>query len=296
MNPHRVVDEVKLHHEYSIYTFGGLKILRDGVDLSAEMPAKVGALTAYLACEPGCHPRNDLCDLLWGGRRLTSGATNLRVALTTIRRLVGSTITIARYVVCIAPETALWMDARQLQAAVAPLLPGRDSGDVLSRQAVQQIERVLALYRGDFLQGIALANAPHFEAWVKYQQAKFRTLIYRACAALSNHYWAVGDYGSGIEAAQRWTVIDPLDDRAQRTLMQLYAEADRMQDALQSYGRYQDLLRDVLQIAPSRDMQLLHRSLLRLSGSPDAAAREAMPASINLGARRQAPRHHLETV
>ena len=253
----------RLDNELAIYTFGGLRILSRGVDITAEMPAKIGALIVYLACEPCAHARADLCGLLWSSERLTSGALNLRVALSSARRRFGAALAISRHAVTLSAETPLWLDAWQLQTTIADLLHAQNHLASWDVHTACQLDRTLALYRGDFLQGSALSNALRFDAWAKYQQAKFKALAHRAYHILCDYYLSAGDFAPGLDAARRWVAVDPLDAAPQRLLMQLYAEAGRTQDALHSFESYQQFLHEALHIAPDQEMQTLYHTLRR---------------------------------
>lgn len=279
MNPLRTPAEDSPDRELAIYTFGGLKILMRGADITAELPAKIGALVVYLACEPATHARTELCNLLWNSERLSSGRTNLRVALTTVRQRFGDAIAITRHTVALAGEAALWLDARQLQE-VAANLP-HDPGELAACDALtaRQLDDTLALYRGDFLQGHVLSHAPYFEGWAHYQRAKFKGLVHRAYAVLCDYYLATGDYAQGRDAAQRWIAVDPLDATAQRALIQVEAEAGRTQEALHSFEQYQRSLHDSLHIAPDPEMQTLYRALQRLGG--ESVKKSALPPPPN---------------
>jgi tetratricopeptide (TPR) repeat protein len=196
-----------------------------------------------------------------------------------MRRRFGAAIAISRHAVALTDAAALWLDAGQLQTATANL--SHEPGDLATWDAMRarQLDHTLALYRGDFLQGHALSHAPRFEAWVKYQQAKFKGLVHRAYSILCDYYLAAGDDTLGRDAAQRWVAVDPLDPTAQRALIQVEAEAGRTQDALHLLDQYQQSLHDLLHIAPDPELQMLYRSLQRLGGAP--VGKSAVPPPPN---------------
>ncbi|HRW47152.1 MAG TPA: hypothetical protein P5333_06505, partial [Caldilinea sp.] len=61
-------------------TLGRFDIKQNGVSITGILPIKSLLMVTFLACSPGMVARTDIRDLLWGGERLTSGSTNLRVA------------------------------------------------------------------------------------------------------------------------------------------------------------------------------------------------------------------------
>lgn len=278
MNHYRVWGEETVEPRLTVRTFGRLNVLLHGTDVSDKMPLKVGALVAYLACEPAFHARRDLCTLLWGSERLTSGSTNLRVALMAARAALGPLVTISRYGVGMAADAPCWVDAHQLQTAVDLLPPDAGRGHLLDGATIAQLERAVALYDGEFLQELTPPDAPAFSAWRKYRQAQYRALIHRAFAVLTHAYLDAGEHRRGIEVARRWTALDPLEESSQRMLLQLHAEAGHTQDALHIYAAYQELLQRTLQVAPGPELQALHRSLRRLSSCVLAPVNDLAPA------------------
>ncbi|HEX7004317.1 MAG TPA: hypothetical protein VF168_09035, partial [Trueperaceae bacterium] len=122
------------------------------------LPAKATALLCYLAVRPQRHSREALLDLLWGDLVGGDPAANLRVALSKLRKTVGHYFDIEREHVSIRAEAPLFLDARSFEELI-----GRGSYDEAAR-----------LYRGDFMSGFRLPDAPAFEEWMLVERERLR--------------------------------------------------------------------------------------------------------------------------
>ncbi len=119
---------------------------RDGVPV--ELTAKAAALLGYLALSPDAPPRERILGLLWGESAEDAARKNLRNTLWAIRKELGSEA-VQTAGDRLALDGSLPVDARILLAAEAPDPRG-----------------LLDLYRGPFLDGLAVPDAPDFELWL----------------------------------------------------------------------------------------------------------------------------------
>lgn len=263
-------------------TLGRFDIKQNGVSITDILPIKSLLMVTFLACSPGMVARTDIRDLLWGGERLTSGSTNLRVALTALRRALPSALEITRHSIGIAPELAVDVDALALEAAVTNAQNRASRLPVLDVETCRTLSARLALYHGPFLQEIAPPNAPHFETWCRYQQAKYQALAHQGYALLTEHLVARGTVDAAIVAAEQWRRVDDLDELPYRTLIKLHARLGRLEEARQWYDIYRSTVFDALHLPPSEEMRSIHAALID---------RRPPPRSDALRQARHAARH-----
>lgn len=149
----------------SLWLLGPFLAELGGERLSGFRSDKVRALLAYLCVE--CHrpwSRATLASLLWPDFPEKSAQSNLRNALSNLRHVLGDQQTdlpflhISQATVQFNNACDSWLDVR----AFLDLLPKAGQGeDLLSEQAdIARLQQASALYRGDFLEGFALASAP----------------------------------------------------------------------------------------------------------------------------------------
>jgi DNA-binding SARP family transcriptional activator/predicted ATPase len=213
------------------------------------------ALLAYLAHSGQIHSREALADLLWDAGSTGQSLSNLRTALTRLRKQVGDHLIITRKTIEVSPTVHQQTDSARFQA----LLTG--AGKERSAAAIYQLSQGLDLYAGEFMPGFFLPNAPRFNDWLVIEQERMRQLALRGYRQLSGWQEEQGDFAAGVITAQRWLSWDPLDETAQGQLMRLLAYDGRVSEALGVYEKYKDLLQTELAIPPAPDITALRQSI-----------------------------------
>ncbi len=128
-------------------------------------------LLFYLAAEGGMHSREKLGELLWPESQ--EGRAALRNALSGLRRTLrgddewleeGAYIATGRgHTVGFDLSPGVELDLRILEAASGPV-PLGDTGDK-RRAGFDALKVAAEAYRGEFLEGFSLDDAPDFEYW-----------------------------------------------------------------------------------------------------------------------------------
>ena len=162
----------------SISVLGAPTITMDGAPVRGFVSSKAAALVYYLAVTGRPHTREALAGLLWGETTETQAQKNLRDVLSNLRRLIEPYVQISRQAVGLALDTIL-VDSCQFEALLEKVdyLPG-SAGLAVLRDA-------LALYRGDFLSGVSVADASAFEEWALVERERLRQLCLNALERLS---------------------------------------------------------------------------------------------------------------
>jgi DNA-binding SARP family transcriptional activator/pimeloyl-ACP methyl ester carboxylesterase len=199
---------------------GPMALLRDGSPVALPASRKTRALLAYLAVSGRPERRERLCQLFWEVPDDPKGA--LRWSLSKLRGLFGDAVIADR-------ETArldlagLTVDWHELRAAPR----------VLVRASPAELAR-LALKRGEFLEGLELANCDSFSAWVIAQRGDVRSWQAAVCAELTGRDLPPDDL---LPHARAWTELDPAGPEAAATLVRLLDAAGRGTEA----GQQRDL-------------------------------------------------------
>src|SRR5262249_44974558 len=133
-------------------------------------------------------------------------------------------------------------ELRRLLGEPSPLRADRDSvtlsGGGVSIDAVDfaafaaagNLDQAAALYRGDLLGGLSLADAG-FADWLVVERTRLRDLAIDVLLRLARRQ--SGE--AAILTAQRLLQLDPLHEAAHRRLMQLYAACGQRAQALRQY-------------------------------------------------------------
>jgi predicted ATPase/DNA-binding SARP family transcriptional activator len=214
---------------------------------------KAQALLAYLALPLGQpHPREKLATLLWADMPDAQARGNLRQALSRIRkalsRIVGPGLIFDRESVAL-DAAAVDVDVAQFERLIA-----EGSADALGQAA--------GLYRGDLLDGLALAERP-FEEWLASERERLHELAVQGLGRLLTHQQKAGAAEPAVQTGLRLLALDPLQEPVHRVVMRLYAQLGRREAALRQYQHCVDALKRELSTPPEAETTQLFQQILR---------------------------------
>jgi serine/threonine-protein kinase len=122
----------------------------------------------------------------------------------------------------------------QLRLDVASL--SSDCGDLLAAAQSGDHARVAELYRGSFLDGFRLTEAPDFEHWLDTERERFRQLAARSLEALATEANASGDAAAAADAWHRRSELDPLDPKSAAGYLEALLSTGRRTAARETTG------------------------------------------------------------
>ncbi|MBN2500019.1 MAG: bacterial transcriptional activator domain-containing protein [Anaerolineales bacterium] len=82
-----------------------------------------------------------------------------------------------------------------------------------------------ASWRGDFLAGFSLGDAPGFDDWVAIQREVWHRRLGLIHDRLSEIQFARGEFAGVTETASRWIALDTLNEMAYRRKMRAHFAA-----------------------------------------------------------------------
>jgi DNA-binding SARP family transcriptional activator len=201
---------------------------------------KALALLCYLVAEGGRHYRRELAELLWPRSDMRHARTDLRSALAKLRKALGEDsanegvrfLLVEGALLGIEPQQ-IELDLEVLQAALSLARTetsspgGRGSAEVAAgrRELIGRLRGELELYRGEFMEGFSLEDAPEFELWLEGERARWRRVFGELCERLSRLQSEAGQPDEAIETARVWVRQAPLEEAAHRRLMELLSSA-----------------------------------------------------------------------
>ena len=206
------------------------------------------ALLAFLALAPETdHSRERLAGLFWGGSEESRARDSLKHALARLRGGLGQGFADA-----LRPGRATVR-----LAAGAVHLDAREFEDLVGDGTAAGLEHALGMYRGDFLEGAAPADA-EVEDWILAERRRFRRLAEDCAARLVALHRRSGDLAAGELAARTHLRLDPLNEPASRMLMLAKAASGDAAQALRIYGDLRARLREELGVVPDSETAALH--------------------------------------
>ena len=232
-----------------IRLFGGLQIRLDGAPVSGFISAKAPALLAYLACEQRPCLRDELAALLWGELPEADAKNNLRQVLSNLRKRLGAHLRITRVDAALDTAVPCFLDTAEFEQCVP------DCADLA------QLETAVALYRGDFMAGVVLRDAPRFEEWLLARRARYRETALYAWHRLTEQYLRRRAYGRAIDGAARLLELAPWREEAHRQLMRALFYSGQRAAALTCYESCRRVLAEELGVSPSGETVLLYERI-----------------------------------
>ena len=276
-------------------TFGGLSLRSEAVSGVITQRRRL-ALLALLATggERGIS-REKIAAYLWPEGTLDGTRRSLDQLVYGVRQEAGETV-------------LLGANPLRLNPAVI------ESDVGLFEQAMSDntFELAAALYRGPFLDGFSVSNAPDFERWMESERARLAERFGGAVERLAVDATARGDHAAAVGWWRRLAAHDPLRVPTTLGLMRALAAAGDRAGALSYAKVYERLVMQELESAPDPAITRLVRELRAanpegsadMSGppataddTPDAGTASARPSSSlpapTPSPRRVAPRHLL---
>ena len=202
------------------------------------------ALLAYLAAggAGSMRSRDSVLGLFWPDQTQAKARQSLNQALYVLRSELGKdvVVSVGNDQVGLAAG-AVWCDAVALRAAVA-------SGDHRSAQAH---------YRGEFLPGFFLSDAPDFEKWLDGERATLRRLASSSAWKLAEESAAAGDVETAAAAAARSAELSLREEAAVRRAIELLDGLGERARALDLYRELESDLAEDLGTRPAPETQVV---------------------------------------
>ena len=124
--------------------------------------------------------------------------------------------------------------------------------------------RAVAAYRGPFLDGFYLADAPEFERWAEGERARLSGEHAQALRRLAGEAHALGRHTAEIDLWRQIASTDPLAERGAIGLVRALAEAGDWSGALRHAREYETRVREEVPEAPAAGLVAL---VTRMSGA-----------------------------
>ena len=216
----------------------------DGVLL--KLPKKILALLAYLATEQKPAQRSKLILLFWSDVSDESARASLRTGLPKLKQTLQGYVKSTTQTVSLDWEKPILVDALELEK-------------VLTNEPLdlKKLTTTINFYRGDFLAGLEIKNAPEFDAWRLNQQKHFQQLAFEAFNKLIEVASKEKDYDRALSYAQNMLELDHWREESHYQLIYLYGIQGNRAEALQQYKKCKEVLAEALDIKPSEAIEKL---------------------------------------
>lgn len=219
------------------------------------------AVLAVLAAARG-RPvaRERLIGLLWPEHSGTSARHLLSESLYVLRREIGDEIIVSSGDEIGLNDAVLACDVAAFEGAI-------EAGE---------LEHAATVYRGPFLSGFYVSDAPEFERWADGERDRLARAFGAVVERLGEACERAGRFTAAVEWWRRLAAEDPFNSRVALRLLRAYDAAGERPGALRYAEAHVALLRDELGLEPDDDF-LAHVRQLR--SGPIRAPVPSRPAS-----------------
>ena len=234
---------------------------RDGAPVTGFVYNKALALLAYLAATGRPHSRESLAGLLWTEMPEDHARANLRKILSVLREIASPNLESNRQAVAFNRDSNYWLDTEVFESKLQSLTESVLEPGNLTDRDVKLLDEAVQLYKGDFLEGFYVRDAPAFEEWVLPERERLRQKMQQALYRLAAYYTARGLYARGIDYTSRLLVLEPWHEEVHQQMMLLLALSGQRSAALTQYETCRRLLADELGARPNADTVALYKQI-----------------------------------
>ncbi|HUF31458.1 MAG TPA: BTAD domain-containing putative transcriptional regulator [Gemmatimonadaceae bacterium] len=247
---------------FSLRLFGGAVLANnDGSIAGRAVQRRRLALLALLAAAPNfTRSRDKLVGLLWPDADMEQARHLLSDSLYILHRALGKDALTAVGGDIVLDTRIVSVDVAEFRAALAA------SNDELA----------VSLYRGPFLDGVFLRDAPEFERWMEAERSELARDYTTALERLAITAQQAGDFRKAVCWWRRRAAHDPYNSHVAVALMNALAAAGDRAGAIQHGHLHATLVREELGLEP--DAQV--RALADRVRSEAAAAPAALVPSL----------------
>ncbi|MBN1178896.1 MAG: tetratricopeptide repeat protein [Anaerolineae bacterium] len=234
------------------------------------------AALAYLAVDPArSYSREVLSKLFWPERSISEGLQHLRKTLQRLRDVIADReakppfLHVTRSTIHFNAASDYWLDVSEFTRAVDASKRHVQHTDA-SRTHIHHLKQAVALYRGDFLEGIFVSSEP-FEAWVRQNREYYHRQVIEALFWLADYHRSLGEYSEAYHYARRQVELEPWREEAHQQAMELLALDEQRSAALAYYETYRRILAENLGVEPAVETTALYRRIRAGEMGGDAA-------------------------
>ncbi len=239
----------------SLSFLGPFHVTLDGQPITTFKSNKVRALLAYLAVEADrSHRREALAGLLWPDWPDRDALSNLRNALSDLRRVIGDRTTDP-------PFLLITRDNLQFNAASDHWLDVAALAEATRSQDLSALQTVVESLQGTFLEGFSLGDSAPFEEWALLTRERLSHQISSALHHLAATCEQRGDYERAVTFARRQLSLEPWDEEAHQQLMRALALGGQRSGALAQFENCRRMLAEELGVEPAPGTTRLYEQI-----------------------------------
>lgn len=295
--------------------FGTFSATDDDRPITTFRSNRARALLAYLAVEPHILLwRDKLAGLLWSELPDVRARRNLSVTLTRLQNALDSyTPALAERLFSTTPQTLqfnhkteLWCDALEVEQHLSAVAAHAHPHIHTCTVCLEHLKAAVRLYRGEFLAGFSVEQAPLFEEWLTLTRESFHQKVLGALNTLAESALERHDYDEANRYAQQQLAREPWLEHAHYQYMRSLVQQGERSKALQQFESCRAQLAMEFGVAPGADITALYKQIqieadttrpgAYRAEQPTYPGSHTVPLSPNRFVGREQERSQLETL
>ena len=248
-----------------INLLGNFEVIYNGKTIDGFSTDKVRALFAYLVVEHDRpHYRQQLSTLLWPDQPDSRSRHNLRQALSNLKQTLPNLNSLK-----VTPKTILFQTQESIQIDVAAFSVlaktcqhHRHESINTCLPCLQCQQKMLNLYRGEFLAHFPAISAEPFEEWLVITREAFHQLAIQSLNSLMNFHQYRGEFDQALSYSKQLTHFAPWNEEGYRKSMYYLAQQGKRSESLKEYNRCKEALNKEFGIPPTDGTQNLAEKIM----------------------------------
>ncbi len=168
-----------------------------------------------------------------------------------------------------------WAAGMEAEADRIRWLPQSDVKDFRAAVAERNWPEALSLYKGPFLDGARLPDAPGFESWQELERADMQTAWGQASQSQAALLLGQGRNAEAVRILQPLVQAEPLDEGTLQQFLRALAADGRQHEAVTAFDRFRKLLAEEVDGQPLESTLVLVDALQQLPEPRES--RSALP-------------------
>ncbi len=244
-----------------IQLLGSMQLTRGEKTLRGFESNKARALLAYLVVEAARpHQRRRLAAMLWPEMPETTALSNLRYALSNLRKVIGDRSAQPHYLM-ITPQTIQFniKSSYQVDVAVFERYCALAQDNPLDFESLRMSAE---LYKCHFLEGFSIPDSIPFEEWMLLKRERLDRMAYQVFHQLARDCELSGDYERAIAFAESSIRLDPWREEVHRLVMRCLYFSGQRSAAIAQYEACCHSIEADLGLQPGPETKQLYQKIV----------------------------------
>jgi predicted ATPase/DNA-binding SARP family transcriptional activator/Tfp pilus assembly protein PilF len=254
-----------MRERLQLFLFGSFRAEVAGRPITRFESDKARALLVYVVVEAGGPQRREsLATLFWPDLGPKAARHNLSQVLFSIKQAFEeagekrSVLLADRHQVQLNPEVWVGSDVRDFEALLDSCQRHGHERPSLCAYCMEHRQQAVALYRGEFLQGLSVVASAAYDDWVTLGRERWQRQAVESLFILAQYHEWRGELSTASEYARRQVALEPWREEAHRQLMRLLAHGGQRSAALAQYEICRQILEDELGVEPAAETEALY--------------------------------------